>query len=255
MSALIESKSFWRRSSVLGARSAIAALSVVVLMLSLAACGGSGGANTSSTKQQIASAPIATTTTTTASPKPPTARVTHASSKTHKIAKTQTAATHTTSTAPTHTTTTATSPKKSGTTTSTTHTTITSQSTTPVTTTSQATTTSPKKPVKTTPVYARPMRATLVGENHAPKVNQPWSYSVTVTDASGHSMSGTVDIEFALSGTVVGHDKPPTDPITGNLHHTLKFPAAAVGVPLEVQAIVHTTLGSLTLDWPITVAL
>ena len=122
--------------------------------------------------------------------------------------------------------------------------------------TSQATTTSPKKPVSTALVYTRPMRATLVGENHAPKVNQPWGYSVTVTDANGHSMSGTVDIEFALSGTVVGHDKPPTDPITaGNLHHTLKFPAAAVGVPLEVQAIVHTTLGSLTLDWPITVAL
>jgi hypothetical protein len=192
MSALIESKSFWRPFSVLGARSAIAALSVVVLMLSLAACSGSSGASTSSTEQQIASAPIATTT---------------------------------------------------------------SQSTTLVTTTSQATTTSPKKPVKLTPVYTRPMRATLVGENHAPKVNHPWSYSVTVTDASGHSMSGTVDIEFALSGTVVGHDKPPTDPITGNLHHTLKFPAAAVGVPLEVQAIVHTTLGSLTLDWPITVAL
>jgi hypothetical protein len=100
------------------------------------------------------------------------------------------------------------------------------------------------------------MRATLVGESHAPKVNHPWSYSVIVTDANGHSMSGTVDIEFALSGTVVGHDKPPTDLITGgNLHRTLKFPAAAVGVPLEVQAIVHTTLGSLTLDWPITVAL
>jgi hypothetical protein len=37
------------------------------------------------------------------------------------------------------------------------------------------------------------------------------------------------------------------------LHETLKFPTAAVGVPLELQAIVHTTLGSLTLDWPITV--
>jgi hypothetical protein len=98
------------------------------------------------------------------------------------------------------------------------------------------------------------MGATLVGENHAPKVNQPWSYSVTVTDAKGHQLTGTVDIEFALSGTVVGHDKPPTDPITdGSLHRTLKFPAEAVGVPLELRAIVHTTMGSLTLDWPITV--
>jgi hypothetical protein len=98
------------------------------------------------------------------------------------------------------------------------------------------------------------MRAALVGANHAPKVNQPWSYSVTATDAKGHPLSGTVAIEFALSGQVVGHDTPPTHPVTdGHLHDTLKFPAPAVGVPLEVQAVVHTTLGSLTLDWPITV--
>ncbi len=106
----------------------------------------------------------------------------------------------------------------------------------------------------TTPVDTRPLHATLVGENHAPKVNQPWSYSVTVTDALGHLVSGTVNIEFALSGQVVGHDKPPTDRVTdGHMNDTIKFPAEAVGVPLDLQAVVHTTLGSLTRDWPITV--
>ena len=112
----------------------------------------------------------------------------------------------------------------------------------------------PGKAALTTSVDTRPLDATLVGENHAPKVNQPWSYSVTVTDALGHLVSGTVNIEFALSGQVVGHDKPPTDRVTdGHMHDTLRFPAEAINVPLDVRAVVHTTLGSLTLDWPITV--
>jgi hypothetical protein len=120
-------------------------------------------------------------------------------------------------------------------------------------TTSSRTSASGKAAI-TTPVDTRPLHATLAGENHAPKVNQPWSYSVTVTDALGHLMSGTVNIEFALSGQVVGHDKPPTDRVNdGHMNDTIKFPAEAVGVPLDVRAVVHTTLGSLTRDWPITV--
>jgi hypothetical protein len=120
-------------------------------------------------------------------------------------------------------------------------------------TTSSRTSATGKAAIRT-PVDTRPLHATLVGENHAPKVNQPWSYSVTVTDALGHLVSGTVNIEFALSGQVVGHDKPPTDRVTdGHMNDTIKFPAEAVGVPLDLQAVVHTTLGSLTRDWPITV--
>jgi hypothetical protein len=85
-------------------------------------------------------------------------------------------------------------------------------------------------------------------------VNQAWSYSITVTDAKSHPMSGTVDIQFALAGQVVGHDTPPTHPVTnGSWHDTLKFPAASAAVPLDVQAVVHTSLGSITLDWPIKV--
>ena len=120
------------------------------------------------------------------------------------------------------------------------------------TTTSRAS--APGKAAITTPVETRPLHATLIGENHAPKLNQPWSYAVTATDALGHPMSGTVNIEFALSGQVVGHDKPATDRVTdGHMNDTIKFPAEAIGVPLDVRAVVHTTLGSLTLNWPITV--
>jgi hypothetical protein len=127
-----------------------------------------------------------------------------------------------------------------------------SQSESPTTTTSPTSTTSSGSggaSVRTGPVHGR-----LAGENHAPKVNQTWRYSVTVTDASGHPLAGTVDIEFTFGGQVVGHDTPPTHPVVdGRWHDSLKFPAQAVGEPLSVQAVVHTRLGSITLDWPIEV--
>jgi len=39
----------------------------------------------------------------------------------------------------------------------------------------------------------------------------------------------------------------------GVYHDTIEFPAAAVGQPLAVQVVVHTSLGSVTLSWPIEV--
>lgn len=103
-------------------------------------------------------------------------------------------------------------------------------------------------------VTAGPLHAVLHGANHAPKLGRPWSYSVTVTDAVGHPLSGTVDIEFTFGGQVVGHDTPPTHPVrNGTWHDTLTFPAAAVGQQLMFRAVVHASLGSVTLDWPIVV--
>jgi hypothetical protein len=111
------------------------------------------------------------------------------------------------------------------------------------------TTTTPTSSVSTGPVHGK-----LTADNHAPIVNKAWHYSVTVTDASGHPLSGTVDIEFVFGGTVVGRDRPPTHPVTnGRWHDTLEFPADAVGEPLTFRAVVHTRLGSITLDWPIVV--
>jgi len=85
-------------------------------------------------------------------------------------------------------------------------------------------------------------------------VNRPWTYTVTVRDSAGHPLSGTVDIEFTFNGAVVGHDTPPTHPVRdGRWRGTLEFPAAAVGEPIDLQAVVHTAMGSVTLDWPVTV--
>lgn len=116
-----------------------------------------------------------------------------------------------------------------------------------------------------TPTSARPvtggrltsagaLRATLSGENHAPAVNKPWRYAITVTNTTGQPMSGSVAIEFLFAGQIVAHDTPPTHPITNGLwQSTLKLPTASVGYPLTIRAIAHTPAGSITLNWPITV--
>ncbi|MGO9901105.1 MAG: hypothetical protein ACLP0J_15750 [Solirubrobacteraceae bacterium] len=98
------------------------------------------------------------------------------------------------------------------------------------------------------------LRATLSGANHTPTVNQPWPYSIKVTNATGQPLSGTVAIEFLFGGQIVARDKPPTHPITNGLwQSTLELPTASVGYPLTLRAIAHTPAGSITLNWPITV--
>ena len=103
-------------------------------------------------------------------------------------------------------------------------------------------------------VTTGPVRGALHAENHAPRVKQNWRYSVVASDAAGHPLSGAVDIEFVFAGQVVGRDTPPTHPVAhGHWQDTIQFPADAVGMPLTFQAVVHTRVGSITLDWPITV--
>jgi len=98
------------------------------------------------------------------------------------------------------------------------------------------------------------LRASLHGENHAPKVGKLWHYTVRASDASGHSVAGTVDSEFAFGGQVVGREVPPTHRLrNGRLNDNLTFPARAVGFPLTFRVVVHTQLGSVTLDWPVKV--
>jgi hypothetical protein len=122
------------------------------------------------------------------------------------------------------------------------------------TTTAPTTSTSHSATTGGPSVSTGPVRGTLTARNHAPKVGHSWPYSVTVTDASGHPLSGTVDSEFVCGAQAVGHDTPPTHPVK-NWHWTdsLESPATAVGQPLMFQAVVHAGVGSVTLDWPIMV--
>ena len=102
-------------------------------------------------------------------------------------------------------------------------------------------------------VTTGPVHGSLIAASHTPKINTNWPYTVTVTDAAGHPLDGTVTINFTFGGQVVGHDTPPTHPLkNGRWHDNLKFPPPSLGEPLSVQAVVHTSKGSITLSWPVT---
>lgn len=104
-------------------------------------------------------------------------------------------------------------------------------------------------------VTTGPVRATLKGESHDPTVGKKWIYTVTASDAQGHPLSGTVDTGFAFQGTVVGHETPPTHALrNGHLKDVIEFPAESVGYAIELQTVVHTHAGSVTLDWPVSVS-
>ncbi len=201
---------------------------IFAIALSLVACGASTNSNSTTGSTLGASA----------TPKAPPAQKSRSRAKQQKAAK-QTGTPRAGSTTR-HSTTKSHSP-------STTH------STTPTTTTPQATTT-PRKPTRARPLYTRPIHATLVGQNHTPTVNKNWTYSISVTDAKGHKLGGTETTEYAFNGSVVGTEKPENVPFkNGYYHDTIQFPARAIGIPLDVQVVVQTSIGSVTLDWPIKV--
>ena len=106
----------------------------------------------------------------------------------------------------------------------------------------------------TTPtVTSGPVHGSLRGANHAPTVRKKWAYTVRVTDAGGKPLSGTVETEFAFAGTVVGREAPPIHRLKhGVLHDTITFPPSAVGHPITLVAVVHTSAGSVALGWPVT---
>jgi hypothetical protein len=98
------------------------------------------------------------------------------------------------------------------------------------------------------------VRASLSAPNHAPKAGKLWPYSVKVTDASGKPLTGTVDTEFLFGSQVVGHEDPATHPLkSGTLHDAVTWPAQAVGEPLALRVVVHTSQRTITLDWPVSV--
>jgi len=93
---------------------------------------------------------------------------------------------------------------------------------------------------------------TFHGINHSPTIGVKWLYMVEATNSKGQALSGTVLTEFALSGTVVGKEKPPTHQLkNGVLNNKITFPAASKGIPLTVHVVVTTPLGTVTLDWPV----
>lgn len=211
------------------------ALIPVLLSLTAAACGSS---NSSSSTIRASATPTTTTATTTS----PASQASALDANKHPT--TTPAKQHPTSAS-----------KQTATTTPTPSQTTTTAKSAPSSSPSHSNNAAPTVPPLTGPVVsgsAGGLRATLHGENHAPTINTNWDYSVLATDASGHPLTGTVDTEFTFNGQVVGHETPPTHPLSnGRLNDDLTFPAEAIGEPISVQVVVHTQLGTVTLDWPI----
>jgi hypothetical protein len=120
--------------------------------------------------------------------------------------------------------------------------------------TTSATVTSPGSSNPGSAVTTGPVHAQLTGQTHTPVAKKNWTYTVTASDAHGRPLTGSVETEFAFQGTVVGKEVPPTHPLKhGRMTDVLQFPAEAVGNGIELQAVVHTPQGSVTLHWPVTV--
>lgn len=104
-------------------------------------------------------------------------------------------------------------------------------------------------------VTTGPVRATLHGQNHAPKAGKPWHYVLTVHSPDGKPLSGSVAVQFVLGPMVVGRDRPPVHPLRhGRLRESLTFPPAAAGHPIALETVVHTSAGSATCRWPVMVS-
>jgi hypothetical protein len=101
-----------------------------------------------------------------------------------------------------------------------------------------------------------PVHATLHGADHAPVAGKNWSYTVHVTDAGGKALAGTVQTEFVVAGLgVVGKETPAVHKLkNGMLSDTLQFPTDAVGHPITLVAVVHTSAGAVALGWPVNVS-
>jgi hypothetical protein len=96
------------------------------------------------------------------------------------------------------------------------------------------------------------MRVEFRGQDHSPKIKIKWQYFVEATNASGQPLAGKVLTEFLFSGTVEGKEVPPYHTLKGGkLANKVTFPPDSLGVPLMVQVVVTTSLGSVTLDWPV----
>jgi hypothetical protein len=127
------------------------------------------------------------------------------------------------------------------------------------TTRAPSTTTHASAPVNagtatTATLTSGPVHATLHGANHTPTARKSWVYTVRVTDANGKPLSGTVETDFAFAGIVVGKETPPVHRLKdGFLRDVINYPSDAIGHPITLVTVIHTSEGSVALGWPVTV--
>jgi hypothetical protein len=110
----------------------------------------------------------------------------------------------------------------------------------------------------TTTAAAAParIRVTLTGENHHPKVNGRWSYSVRVTNTAGRPVAARIHVQILFGGVPVGQIDvhrvrngvwKETFGVPGNP----PFPPASRGQHLVLQAVVTARGQRVKRNWPI----
>lgn len=91
---------------------------------------------------------------------------------------------------------------------------------------------------------------TMHGSTHEPRVGPLWPDSFEVTSA-GRPATASLEYEFLLAGQVVAHRSHYT--FTGHFHDTIEWPAAAVGYPLTLRAVIRARGTLLNIDYPVKV--
>jgi hypothetical protein len=113
------------------------------------------------------------------------------------------------------------------------------------------------------PVGAAPalkkLTVVLKGQDHHPLAGKKWHFQVTVTGAGGKRVACRIHLQFLFSGVPVGQVGKFTAK-TGFFQQTLgtpgnqAFPAAAVGQPLVLEAVVTAPgYAAATAKWPLVV--
>ena len=92
--------------------------------------------------------------------------------------------------------------------------------------------------------------ASMHGSTHQPRVGPLWPVSFIVTTA-GRPAPASLEYEFLLAGQVVAHRSHYR--FAGRFHDTIEWPAAAVGYPLTLRAVIRAGGALLNLDYAVKV--
>ena len=122
------------------------------------------------------------------------------------------------------------------------------------TTTRPSATADPAKANSSTATTAS-LRAALTAVSHHPVAGKNFAYTVRATSSSGTPLAGSVETDFVVSPLgVVGKETPAVHKLAnGTLNDNVQFPTSAVGQPLALVTVVHTSAGSVALAWPVSV--
>ena len=119
-----------------------------------------------------------------------------------------------------------------------------------------AATTATTAAATTTAAAPARIRVTLTGENHHPKVNGRWSYSVRVTNAAGKPVPARIHVQILFGGVPVGQIGvhrvrsgvwKETFGVPGNP----PFPPASRGQHLVLQVVVTAQGRIVKRNWSI----